>query len=62
MKQAVSDFVLRFMALSEGERQEVFTELLHQVQLEEHDLPSDDDLTTAADRLFQDLERREKGI
>lgn len=52
MKQAVNDFVLRMVALPEGEHQEVFAEQLNRVQSEEHDLPSDDDLTSVADRLF----------
>lgn len=41
------------------EREEVVSELLRRVALSEHAAPSDDELTAAADAVFQDLDRRE---
>jgi len=60
MTQEVKELVHRFEALPERERQEVLVELLRRAQSEPHDLPDDQDLTAAADRLFQDLDRRER--
>jgi hypothetical protein len=41
------------------EREEVVSELLRRVALGEHLPPSDDELTAAADAVFEDLDRRE---
>jgi hypothetical protein len=41
------------------EREEVVSELLRRVALSEHVAPSDDDLTAAANAVFEDLDRRE---
>ncbi len=41
------------------EREEVVSELLRRVALSQHVAPSDDELTAAADAVFEDLERRE---
>jgi hypothetical protein len=60
MTEAVRDLVHRFETMSEDERQEVLAELLRRAKAEPHDLPEDPDLTAAADRLFQDLDRRER--
>lgn len=60
MTQAVKELVHRFEALPEGDRQEVLAELLRRAKSEPHDLPDDQDLTAAADRVFQDLDRREQ--
>ena len=60
MTQAVRELVHRFDSLPEREREEVLAELLRRARSEPHDLPNDQDLTTAADRLFQDLDRREQ--
>jgi hypothetical protein len=48
-----------FDALPDKERAEVVAELLRRAALDPHDLLNDDDLTTAADRLFIELDRRE---
>jgi hypothetical protein len=48
-----------FDALPDTERAEVVAELLRRTALEPHDLPNGDDLTSAADRLFVELDRRE---
>ena len=41
------------------EREEVVSELLRRVAFSEHSAPSDDELTAAADQVFQALDRRE---
>ena len=46
--------------LTPAEREEVVSELLRRVALSEHGAPSDEELTTAADQVFQAFERREE--
>jgi hypothetical protein len=41
------------------EREEVVSELLRRVALSDHGAPSDEELTAAADQVFQSLDRRE---
>jgi hypothetical protein len=41
------------------EREEVVSELLRRVALSDHRAPSDEELTAAADQVFQTLDRRE---
>lgn len=41
------------------EREQVVTELLRRVALSENVAPSDDELTAAADAVFEELDRRE---
>jgi hypothetical protein len=41
------------------EREEVVLELLRRVAVSEHAAPSDEELTAAADAVFEDLDRRE---
>ncbi len=60
MTRAARKLIEEFDALPDEERTEVLAELLQRAALSPHDLPSDDDLTAAADRLFADLDRREK--
>ena len=63
-----SDFVTKatqklldeFEALPDRDRSELVAELARRVALAPHDLPQDDDLVTAADRLFTELDRREQ--
>ena len=45
--------------LSATEREEVVAELLRRVAVSEHAAPSDDELTAAADQVFQAFDRRE---
>jgi hypothetical protein len=45
--------------LPTAEREAVVSELLRRVALSEHAAPSDDELTAAADEVFQALDRRE---
>ena len=61
MTQAAKKFVGEFDALPEAEREQVLAELLRRAAAGPHDLPSDEDLTAAADQLFQELDRREQG-
>ena len=61
MTQAVKELVHRFEALPATEREEVLAESLRRARSEAHELPTDEDLTAAADRLFQDLDEREHG-
>ena len=61
MTQSVKELVHQFEALPEREREEVVAELLRRARSEPHDLPNDQDLVAAADHLFQDLDRRERG-
>ena len=42
------------------EREEVVSELLRRVALSDHGAPSDEELTAAADQVFQGLDRREE--
>ena len=59
MTRAARKLIDEFEALPDEDRTEVSVELLRRAALAPHDLPSDDDLTAAADRLFADLDRRE---
>jgi hypothetical protein len=49
-----------FEALPDRDRSEFVAELARRVALTPHDLPQDDDLVAAADRLFLELDRREQ--
>ena len=60
MIQAVKALFDQFEALPEPERQEVLANLFRRTMSEPHELPDDRDLTAAADRLFQELDRREQ--
>jgi hypothetical protein len=60
MTQAAKKLLEEFDALQEGDRAEVLTELLRRVALAPHDLPDPDDLVSAADQIFLELDRREQ--
>jgi len=60
MTQAAQKLLEDFDSLQDADRAEVLAELLRRVALAPHDLPDNDDLTSAADRLFSDLDRREQ--
>ena len=47
-------------ALPQPAREEVLMEMLRRSALQPHGLPNDDDLVAAADRLFQEFDRREQ--
>ena len=59
MTQATKKLIEEFAALPDRDRSEVVAELARRVALARHDLPEDDDLVAAADRLFTELDRRE---
>jgi len=61
MTQAAKKLVGEFDALPEAEREAVLAELLRRAAGGPHDLPTEEDLTAAADRVFQELDRREQG-
>lgn len=60
MTQAAKKLLEQFNALQEGDRAEVLAELLRRVALAPHDLPDPDDLVSAADQIFLELDRREQ--
>ena len=60
MTQAARKLLEDFEALPDADRSEIIAELLRRVALAPHDLPSDDDLLSAADHLFSELDRREQ--
>ena len=60
MTQAAKKLLEEFDALQEGDRAEVLAELLRRVALAPHDLPDPDDLVSAADQIFLELDRREQ--
>ncbi|OLD19186.1 MAG: hypothetical protein AUJ01_06340 [Acidobacteria bacterium 13_1_40CM_3_65_5] len=60
MTQAAKKLLDEFDALPDQDRSELVAELVRRVALAPHDLPQDDDLVAAADRLFVELDRREQ--
>jgi hypothetical protein len=60
MTQAAKKLLEEFDALQEGDRAEVLAELLRRVALAPHDLPDPDDLVSAADQIFLELDGREQ--
>jgi len=60
MTQAAKKLLDEFDALPDPERSELVAELVRRVALAPHDLPYDDDLVAAADRLFVALDRHEQ--
>jgi hypothetical protein len=61
MTQAAKKLLDAFDALPDQERAEVLSELLRRAALSPHDLPTEEDLTAAADHLFRELDQRESG-
>ena len=60
MTKATQKLLDEFEALPDRDRSELVAELARRVALAPHDLPQDDDLVAAADRLFVELDRREQ--
>jgi hypothetical protein len=60
MTQAARKLLEEFDALHEEERAEVLTELLRRVALARHALPDSDDLVSAADQIFLELDQCEQ--
>lgn len=60
MTRATEELLEEFEALPEQERSELIAELARRVAHAPHDGPSDDDLLAVADRLFVELDQRER--
>jgi len=60
MTQASKKLLDQFDALPEQDRAELVAELLRRTAFAPHDLPQDQDLIAAADRLFVELDRHEQ--
>ena len=60
MTQATKKLIEAFEALPDRDRSEVVAELARRVALAPHDVPDDNDLVAAADRLFTELDRGER--
>jgi hypothetical protein len=60
MTQAAKKLLEEFDALQEADRAQVLAELLRRVALAPHDLPDSDDLVSAVDQIFLELDRREQ--
>ena len=60
MTRAAKKLLDEFGALSNEDRAEILAVLLRRAALAPHDLPQDDDLVAAADRLFVALDRNER--
>ncbi len=59
MNRAAERLINEYDALPQDARRQVLAELLRRAALEPHDLPTEDDLVAAADRVFLELDRRE---
>jgi hypothetical protein len=59
MTKATQKLLDEFETLPDQDRSEFVAELARRVAFAPHDLPQDDDLVAAADRLFTELDRRE---
>jgi hypothetical protein len=60
MTRATQKILDEFEALPNEDRAELVVELLRRTALASHDVPADDDLVAAADRLFSELDRQEQ--
>jgi hypothetical protein len=60
MTHAARKLIDEFDALPDEDRTEVLAEFIRRAALASHDLPSDEDLSSMADHLFADLDRREQ--
>ncbi len=59
MSQQAEAILAAIGGLPASERDEVVAELLRRVALSDHSTPSDDELVSAADQVFQSLDQRE---
>ena len=60
MTRATQRLLDEFEALPNEDRAELVAELLRRTALAPHEVPADDDLVAAADRLFAELDRHEQ--
>lgn len=61
MTPVVEKLVAEVEALPADQREEVIAALLQRARTEDHNLPTDGDLVAAADALFQELDKNERG-
>ena len=59
MTNAAQQLIASFEALPEHEKHEVLVQLLRRLSEMPYSLPSDEELTQAADVVFQEYDRRE---
>lgn len=59
MSRAAAELLAAFDELPPSDREEIVSELLRRIAQSEHQAPSDGELTTAADQIFQALDRAE---
>jgi hypothetical protein len=59
MSEGAKSVLEAFDALPEEAREEVLAELIRRVAQSDHDSPSDDELVSAADRVFSEYDRSE---
>jgi hypothetical protein len=59
MSRAAAEVIAAFEGLPATDREAVVSELLRRVAQSEHQAPSDQELTAAADQIFQALDRAE---
>jgi hypothetical protein len=59
MSRSAQAVIAAFDELPSSEREAVVSELLRRMALSDHAAPSDDELTAAADQVFQTLDQRE---
>ena len=59
MSRGAEAIIAALDELPAPEREEVVSELLRRVAVSDHGTPSDEELTAAADHVFQALDRRE---
>jgi hypothetical protein len=60
MTPATKKLLEEFDALPDRDRSQLVAELARRVALAPHDLPDNEDLLAAADRLLSELDRREQ--
>lgn len=60
MTRASQQILGEIAALPDEERSELVIELARRVAFTPHDAPSDEDLISAAEQVFSDLDRRER--
>ena len=59
MSRAAASIIAAFEELPPTDREEVVSEILRRVAQSEHGAPSDEELTAAADQVFQALDQAE---
>jgi hypothetical protein len=60
MSSAAQRLIDEYDALPQADQQEVLAEMLRRAARGPHDLPTDEEFVSAADRLFEELDRSEQ--